>query len=178
MQTLTRIALVCLALAVAGCAGAVSGGDAGRRPAADPPDAATFQLPEARVGQLSLGDGRLRFTACGDSGPGRIVADLDDGRGSRLVRELGHTAEGIPVLVRLSGAQLTEIRYAAPGPHSWLYRAQGEDKGAFLSLELDGPAAPTARPAPAFRFARSFIAMAVASRAALWRVRTAYPGHE
>ena len=74
---------------------------------------ASFSVPHAELGELSASGGKLTFKSCGAGSPSREVADLPNADAKTLLRDLGG-GRSMPVLVRLDGAQLKEIRYAGP----------------------------------------------------------------
>lgn len=75
---------------------------------------AAFRVPAAVAGRLAVSGGRLRFAACGQENEGRIVVDAAHEDVSALVAELGG-GSAIPVLLRMDGDRVTDIRYAGPG---------------------------------------------------------------
>jgi uncharacterized membrane protein len=89
-------------------------------PADQPPPAsiraavsAAFLVPHAELGQLSALGARLEFRSCVAGSPAKEVTDLPSADAKTLIRDLGG-GKPIPVLVRLDGQRVREIRYAGP----------------------------------------------------------------
>jgi uncharacterized membrane protein len=95
---------------------------------------------QERVGRMTLEGDRLRFLACGEKGPGTVIQDFPDARGTTLIRDLGGSGM---VLVRLDEERLKEIRYAAsegPGCKSLPPDGDVEARGnePFWYVRVDG----------------------------------------
>lgn len=74
---------------------------------------AAFRVPAAHAGRLDVSGDQLRFAACGEANEGRVVVDATQDA-SALVAELG-AGSAIPVMLRMDGDRITDIRYAGPG---------------------------------------------------------------
>jgi len=73
-----------------------------------------FHAPSSQAGLLALTAGELRFTACGARDAGTRVRDVRDSEGVTLVRSFRGGDGSIPVMLRLEGDSIAEIRYASP----------------------------------------------------------------
>lgn len=116
-------------------------------PAPAEPDGngAAFRVPAAVAGRLHASGGGLRFTACGEEGEGRAVEDAAPQDAAALVAELGAGA-AMPVMLRMVGDRITEIRYAGPGevrcdrlPPDGVLEARGNEP--FWNLIVEGDTA-------------------------------------
>jgi uncharacterized membrane protein len=74
---------------------------------------AGFLVPHAELGQLSASGARLEFRSCVAGSPAKEVTDLPSADAKTLIRDLGG-GKPIPVLVRIDGQRIREIRYAGP----------------------------------------------------------------
>ncbi len=106
----------------------------------------TLEVPPSKAGHLLLADGALTFIPC-DAVDQRVrLVDTPDREGATVVSGFQGGADGVPVLLRLDGERLVDIRYAAPeGPgcsqllQSVVVEARGNEP--FWSLQVFGDSA-------------------------------------
>jgi len=101
-----------------------------------------FSVPHADLGELSSRGETIQFKPCDAQARASQVGDLPDGEARTLIRDLGG-GQAIPVLVRLDGRNLREIRFAGPsGMRCDRVLAAGEVQAKgnepFWSAEVDG----------------------------------------
>jgi uncharacterized membrane protein len=110
------------------------------------PPRTTLEVPPSRAGHLLLADGALTFIPC-DAVDQRVrLVDTPDGEGATVVTGFHGGVEGVPVLLRLDGERLVDIRYAAPEgpgcsglPSRVVVDARGNEP--FWSLQVFGDSA-------------------------------------